>query len=625
MRNAALFLFSFLLFQSCIENKVEHENTSAWAEYLRLAALLNGDQIDQTSDIQFKRMDSMVALVEQYFPEKLPKTLALKALVHSTVGNFDTGRVYTAQVGEIIKGKAPDSVAAIHSFIRLVTFMREAKIDSALAIAPITYQLVSLYEPDRKVYTMEALAGLYGEVGDTNNVKKYIDEALSMDLTPGLKHSFNRYLAGYYERTGKADSAEMLFDRLLKDTAEIDLYSKAIDYTNLAHIKNRKGLYQESLAAQKKGLAIFRRIGAMNPILYRNLAEASANIGNMVLAQAYIDSAIELSVTMTNYDQAAEASQLASGYQTRQRNYRAANQYLTTAIENYRKADSMAYDAKVQEIETRLGVQLKDQQIENLDIARRAAVSSAKTRITIIIALIAGLILSGIVAFQIFRRQRLLRQLSEQKLELRVLRLQMEPHFIFNILSQAIVFIQEGLLEKATGYLFKFSRLLRLILINSRRPYAPLKDEIEALNDYIFLQQESLDGQFEAEMHVYSGYEEDEILVPPMIIQPFVENAINHGVRKLAGEGRIGIEITKETRFVRCVIRDNGPGLWSTANDSRGKSRSTHITRERLTLIHKQTGFPASLRVKEGKDGIYRGVIVELEIPFSYPSAQTEE
>jgi LytS/YehU family sensor histidine kinase len=168
--------------------------------------------------------------------------------------------------------------------------------------------------------------------------------------------------------------------------------------------------------------------------------------------------------------------------------------------------------------------------------------------------------------------------------------------------------------EKAIKYLNKFARLLRTSLENSREDYVSVAEEIEALQDYISLQSIRFEGKFNYSLNAYDGYKDDEIKIPPMLLQPFVENAIYHGMKNITYKGVISIDISKTDRNLRCIITDNGSGV---AQDkvTNHKSLAINITRERLDIVSKETGSPALFEVSGRQDG-QSGTTVTLVIPY---------
>ena len=208
------------------------------------------------------------------------------------------------------------------------------------------------------------------------------------------------------------------------------------------------------------------------------------------------------------------------------------------------------------------------------------------------------------------------------KVEMGALRSQMNPHFIFNCLNSIDYYILKAETEKASEYLNRFSRLIRLILQNSRKNQVNLKDELEALRLYIEMETLRFQGQFVYTIQIKNGLVPVDHEIPPMLLQPYVENAIWHGLLHSSGIGRLDIILALEGHTLLCVIEDNGVGreyVQEMNANSRLKTRSmgTKITEDRLELFSRLYHNEASVQIIDLKDkgGAALGTRVELTIP----------
>jgi streptogramin lyase len=220
------------------------------------------------------------------------------------------------------------------------------------------------------------------------------------------------------------------------------------------------------------------------------------------------------------------------------------------------------------------------------------------------------------------RRIRLKARQQQEELRLESLRGQMNPHFIFNSLNSINYFISQNDRLSANRYIADFSRLIRSILGNMSNDYIPLALELESLHDYLKLEHLRFNDKFDYTIQVYEGILPEELMVFPGMVQPFVENAIWHGVRGL--EGRKGL-VTVEFRLVNsdylvCVIEDDGVGRKHSEkfkSQLPGKtSRGIGIVQERLKIINnlRKTNFQVKI------DDIYTdreetGTRVIIDIP----------
>ncbi|MFT5800580.1 MAG: hypothetical protein ACI956_000384, partial [Nonlabens sp.] len=209
------------------------------------------------------------------------------------------------------------------------------------------------------------------------------------------------------------------------------------------------------------------------------------------------------------------------------------------------------------------------------------------------------------------------------EVEMTALRAQMNPHFLFNCLNSIKLFIVEKDTHSAADYLTKFSKLIRLILQNSKNKMIRLSDELEALELYIELEKMRFDDQFEYEINIADGLDIDLLKIPPLLIQPYVENAIWHGLVDQNRKNILRISLNKHQGSLRCIVEDNGIGR--AAAEKRKSNRNTYkrsmgtsITKSRIELTRELYQIETSIDFIDlfDKDGEASGTRVVLSIPL---------
>jgi len=218
-----------------------------------------------------------------------------------------------------------------------------------------------------------------------------------------------------------------------------------------------------------------------------------------------------------------------------------------------------------------------------------------------------------------------LQQHKASALKMQALRAQMSPHFIFNSLNSINMFILENNKLQASEYLSKFSRLIRLILQNSKEAFISLKSELEALQLYLELESLRFDNKFEYKISVDDDVDTTTLKVPPLIIQPYVENAIWHGLMHKKEKGHLEIELYQEKGILLCKIIDDGIGRKKAA-ELKSKSASTHksmgmrITADRIAMLQQQEQNNTSISITDivPPDGNPSGTEVLIKIPLHY-------
>jgi hypothetical protein len=219
-------------------------------------------------------------------------------------------------------------------------------------------------------------------------------------------------------------------------------------------------------------------------------------------------------------------------------------------------------------------------------------------------------------------RTRVELQQEATELEMQALRAQMNPHFIFNCLSSINHYILQNDSEMASGYLTKFSRLIRMVLNNSKNPLINLDDELEMLRLYLDLEKLRFDNSFNYSINFHAQFDTSSIFIPPLLLQPFAENAIWHGLMNKKGQGMLEISFELDDHVLNCYITDNGIGRKNAETLKRKlgekqKSMGMQITADRLALFNnddEQTIF--SVEDLVGADGQPAGTKVTLKIRF---------
>jgi hypothetical protein len=219
-------------------------------------------------------------------------------------------------------------------------------------------------------------------------------------------------------------------------------------------------------------------------------------------------------------------------------------------------------------------------------------------------------------------RERLEMEKNLVELEQEASRLQMNPHFIFNALNSIQGFISTNDALQAKKYLSKFGRLMRLILENAREKYIPLQKEIEMLENYMDLEKLCKNDKFKYSISVEPEIDAASLEIPPMMIQPFVENAILHGIKNKEESGNIELSFRIKNATLICEVTDDGIGRKKAAEirtkyNINHKSTAINVTQKRLEQLGIATGQPAGFEIFDLTDASTNalGTKVVISIP----------
>ena len=217
------------------------------------------------------------------------------------------------------------------------------------------------------------------------------------------------------------------------------------------------------------------------------------------------------------------------------------------------------------------------------------------------------------------------------KLQQRVFRLQMNPHFMFNSLLAIQNFIYQNNRKDAGNYLSDFAKLFRLILNNSKSEFILLDKEVETLNLYLKLQALRYPNKFTHNIFIDDKIDAELTMIPPMLAQPMIENALEHGLFFKKGKGNIDIRFIYKGSKLLFEVEDNGVGLelakQKNISKTKHKSSALDITRERIKVLGKRHGYFAVFEIKEVKDahGKVKGTKVMFTLPYKRPSIQISD
>ncbi len=228
-----------------------------------------------------------------------------------------------------------------------------------------------------------------------------------------------------------------------------------------------------------------------------------------------------------------------------------------------------------------------------------------------------------LVGLLFLRQNKLKNEHKSTLLEQKLLRLQMNPHFIFNAFSNILRLIDMNDNKRASAYLTTFGKLLRTTLESTREDMVPFETEIGTLRNYLELQKLRYPEKFEFSLEVDEKIDQEDMSIPPMLVQPFIENAIEHGIRHKTTTGRIDVRFALMNKKIICEVEDDGVGrekAWEAEYTERGnhKSLATEIIRDRIQVLNKKFKQKIKLEIIDIKSeqSVAIGTKVLLDLPY---------
>lgn len=391
--------------------------------------------------------------------------------------------------------------------------------------------------------------------------------------------------------------------------------SRTMDYK--AIIYGLKKMPDSGVYYSKKSFDYLESIDRLNPVAYINLAINYQGNKEFENAVKYGEEGIKWSVKHKDSSRMAEMYAALSDAYKGKGDYKNSLKNIDTYYKLKLKNINDIQKDKVYEIEQKFKSEKKDLTISNLKTRNELNNRIILQQKWIMFIIAGAFLLGGFFLYNFLKRknlqsraEKLLVENDKLKLEQKTFQLKISPHFIFNTVSNLQGLISEKETTKSISYLTKFARLMRNILEYEKEDFISVEDEIRLLEDYMQLQQMRFKTSFEYNITVNDNVRPYFQLIPPMLLQPFVENSIIHGFGNIDYIGKINIIFENKTDYMNVIIEDNGRGVAPQYTDINKQSLSTSITRQRLNVLF--PGTNSSVKT-EASDNGFR---VEINIPI---------
>ncbi len=471
--------------------------------------------------------------------------------------------------------------------------------------------------------TYKSISSVFREMGDTLNRENYLLKAI--DLVDRGLISNNSFIASVYNEAGRFyteekrdyQRAETYFDKVLAISRKLQWKKgMAVSLSNIANIKEKQAKFSEALDLHNQALKLKQEMNDLHglAITYHSVGVVHFHLKHYPEAVKMLEQSVKIAHE-NNF-----TSALKDGYQTLYKVYRKLDMF-KEALNNFEKynvlADSISGDTHrktIAELQTVYETAQKEQKIANLTTENK--VSELKARQRTLIAFILAILLVSIVlmAFFIIRQHRLKNRQNEIVLNQKLLRAQMNPHFIFNALGSIQNFILNNEITDAAKYLAKFAKLMRNILESSLNEKIPVEREIEIITNYLTLQQIRDNNNFQFEIASEGALPDD--CIPPMLVQPFIENSIKHAFDKTITDAKISVNYKFSATDILIEVEDNGLGINYDIKpkNKEEKSRAIELTRQRLNLLKKNNQEKGNITIDDLKETGSRGTRVTINL-----------
>ena len=464
------------------------------------------------------------------------------------------------------------------------------------------WQLTSLYEGLGDVYviTQDFNAAI-------NAYKEGLKVAQKHLITPKIT-DLNSKIAEAYNASGETKQAENYFQSSMSLASKENKKRAVEEKVKVADFESKNKAYNKEIELRKQALveindieadSVFDNESAITP------QKQNYKIGSAYAIQKDFPNAIQyLEKSVVEADDKQDLVVQKDATRKLSEVYRDAGDIdkAISTTRTYERLVDELYIKKEQEISqaARLAKDLAAKQNRITSLESDRALSESKYQLTternksqklIIYSLIGGVILLLIAAYFMFKNIKQ-QKLNNNLLALKSLRSQMNPHFIFNALNSVNSFISTNDERTANKYLSDFSLLMRAVLENSEEDFIPLEKEIELLKLYTKLEHFRFKDKFDYDIIIDENVKVDEFQIPPMLLQPYIENAVWHGLRYKTNKGRLNINITQvDTNELKISITDDGIGrekskAMKTENQKKHNSKGLGNIKKRVAILN---------------------------------------
>jgi len=464
-------------------------------------------------------------------------------------GSFETSKEYFLK-SLLISEKIHDSLALSMVYNNLGLLMDNlGRYEES-----VSYHLKSLSIRE-KLGNKNDIASSLNNIGIVFiSIEKY-DDALNYllrSLTIKEELGNKRSLASAYINIGnvyfyqdKFDDALDNFTKSLKIYESIDdKRSLAATFSNMSYIARKKEDLQLALTYNLKSIKLIEEVGSLDQVCssYNSASATYFEFKDYEKAKHYALKAQKLASENGIIPELKASLNWLYQIHTALNDYKRANNYLTQYIQVKDSLFNESSNKQILELQAKFETEKKEKEIALLSEKNIQQELSLEKRRKMIISLIAIFLIIIISTVFITRQNKIKQKQRAILLEQKLLRVQMNPHFIFNAISAIQHYILKNEPIEAGSYLSSFAKLMRSILVNSKQDVVSIETEKQTLDDYLKLQKLRLGENLEYTINDISNLDSEEIAIPPMLLQPFIENAIEHGIlKKKDAKGKIDI------------------------------------------------------------------------------------
>lgn len=414
-----------------------------------------------------------------------------------------------------------------------------------------------------KLQLLVNLSNIYKEQKLFSKFENSIFKAEKLAIKNNSKRTLSiiyNNLSDYYTNKKKLDKAiiygkeSILLKKELKQTNNLSL-----TYNNVGHSYLKKKAFKNAIVYLDSALPNSK--GLLKSYVYNNLKDAYLGLANYKKAVLYAELKDTLKDSLNNANQKEKVTEIIEKYESEK----------------------------------------KEQQISLLNTTNELQQSKIINQKNLMLGGVLALAFVSLLAFFWYKNQKIKQALNQASLQHKLLRTQLNPHFLFHSLNSIQSFIYQNRKDISLNYLASYSKLMRFIFDSISKDFITVQEDIDAMKEYLELQKLNLNTNIKLELVADNGIEN--YLIPPMFIQPFIENAIQHGIKGLKN-GEVKVSCLNDNNAIKVVIFDNGKGLKNKNNNTLFKKESSSkIIEQRILNLQNTFHYSITKKVSSTTDG----------------------
>ncbi len=634
---------------------VEDERTTS------ISKKFTQNYLDSAKIISRKDPFKSIDFVEKHLKSKKKYSTNELALAYSILGNnYQILKQFDLAIGNYLKSL--QSVEDVSVQLNLAKAYSQA---GKFLESTTLYKSILAKKNDNSKYI-----AAYEGMGDNYNIQNLNDESLkafrlALDIAKknkiqGKISELNTKIAEILAKKGSKQESNVYLQNTLRSSENEPFQKRVAVQNQMAEIYQTNKDYDSEIEIRKKTITELERakVNKVNPEttpfvlqnyqnenkIYSN-KEISISQLNLEIGRAYIDkkeydnaipylekSAINAKEFKDLEVEKNAMQKLSELYKNIGNSKKALEKYQEYALlvdQLYQQKeveinDALSMSNELREKENRINSLEKDRILSEsqykLNVSeQQLTAANFRRQKMLIYAMSIGLLLLGISVFAMYRSNKQTK-IANNLLALKSLRSQMNPHFIFNALNSVNNFIAQNDERAANRYLTEFSTLMRNVLNNSELDFIPLEKEIELIKLYTQLEHSRFTDKFDYELVIDDNLDDGKFNIPPMLIQPYVENAVWHGLRYRETKGKLSIEFfQKDTQTVVITITDDGIGRTKskelkTQNQKKQESKGMLNVKKRIQILNEMYSEKVSVNISDlALDGSGTKVVVILK------------